>query len=560
MKLLAVPSALSNFVLSLFIFPGFLAVLITIPRSDQSVLASPQWWYTAVLSQVAFTLAVILTRRFVHSISAFIIVVIFAGTLRGSIIVASMQFFDLESRGTPITRVASSILVSVFWIGLISLVVRWFKSFAVEYQQLLETEVNTSKSTKNSEVIDENALNSWLELRNSLSELNSETKNILVADTATEMQRAAAVIRESIDSRFRPASHELLAVAVPAAPRLTLRNILRLTFDPWHPPVVRTWIPAIVVVAVGSIVRTGWDVGATYTTLYAITLILCLAASIALSKKIRGTTLVITPLLCVLTAMPLALAWVVGDLIFSTPPDYAGAAIISIQTPVTVIGIALINRLDRERKQALDLLRTHIDMGVIEELASRMLGANQVSELGVFLHNSLQSELLALSILLSDAAKSADPEVMNKTKGIVLSRLAIAQESNTKTSPWSCLTKGAPNFMDICQAWEGIATIRIELPQRSIDPRRAATLYRIIEEGVANAIRHGNADVITVVAEFHTDGLRVTISDNGRGHQELRTQTPQSTGAGSRWFTQISHSTWTREHDEEGTILRINLA
>ena len=55
------------------------------------------------------------------------------------------------------------------------------------------------------------------------------------------------------------------------------------------------------------------------------------------------------------------------------------------------------------------------------------------------------------------------------------------------------------------------------LPVLVPTPAKAAHLYRIVQEGVSNAIRHGKATQITILLEDTDTGLHLRISDNGRG-------------------------------------------
>lgn len=64
--------------------------------------------------------------------------------------------------------------------------------------------------------------------------------------------------------------------------------------------------------------------------------------------------------------------------------------------------------------------------------------------------------------------------------------------------------------------------IRFELdirPGLAPDRRQEEAAYRIVQEAVSNAVRHGHPDTIKVVVRSDVDGLAVSVEDNGGGLQ-----------------------------------------
>ena len=49
-----------------------------------------------------------------------------------------------------------------------------------------------------------------------------------------------------------------------------------------------------------------------------------------------------------------------------------------------------------------------------------------------------------------------------------------------------------------------------------------STIYRIVQEGITNAIRHGNASEIAIHLSSDGSKVAVTISDNGSGAGEIK--------------------------------------
>lgn len=63
---------------------------------------------------------------------------------------------------------------------------------------------------------------------------------------------------------------------------------------------------------------------------------------------------------------------------------------------------------------------------------------------------------------------------------------------------------------------------QIDPATNETSPLIATAAYRIVVEAVRNAIRHGKASEITVLAEQHDAGIRILIQDNGCGFDPTR--------------------------------------
>ena len=49
------------------------------------------------------------------------------------------------------------------------------------------------------------------------------------------------------------------------------------------------------------------------------------------------------------------------------------------------------------------------------------------------------------------------------------------------------------------------------------NPEQIIHVYRIVQEAVSNAVRHGNASVVAITVRRASDGLEILIEDNGKG-------------------------------------------
>ena len=51
----------------------------------------------------------------------------------------------------------------------------------------------------------------------------------------------------------------------------------------------------------------------------------------------------------------------------------------------------------------------------------------------------------------------------------------------------------------------------------TVDETTALTAYRVVQEGLTNALRHSDATLIAVMVALDADVLRIDVEDNGRG-------------------------------------------
>lgn len=59
---------------------------------------------------------------------------------------------------------------------------------------------------------------------------------------------------------------------------------------------------------------------------------------------------------------------------------------------------------------------------------------------------------------------------------------------------------------------------------QALDEGRETILYRIIQESIANAVRHGNPSTISVAMNYQPENLDVIIEDNGKGFDHAATR------------------------------------
>lgn len=84
-----------------------------------------------------------------------------------------------------------------------------------------------------------------------------------------------------------------------------------------------------------------------------------------------------------------------------------------------------------------------------------------------------------------------------------------------------------PRFRRLCAIFSDYTGMRVNVQAedtlRILDDGVGENLYRILQEALTNAFRHGHADFVDVAVGLHEGHLIVRVSDNGRGCEQVHT-------------------------------------
>jgi signal transduction histidine kinase len=160
--------------------------------------------------------------------------------------------------------------------------------------------------------------------------------------------------------------------------------------------------------------------------------------------------------------------------------------------------------------------------------------AQRHAGLAQYLHGEVQAGLTASSILLKGAADSGDFE---------LAREALDRASGLLNQDLSSIsyTRMAPlelKIDKIIKSWDGIAEISVDLPpQDQLKDYVFRNAVQLIEESIANAIRHAKSDVIKISGILRSEVLTITVISNG----EMRVK--NKAGLGTQLYDELA-SEW----------------
>lgn len=195
-------------------------------------------------------------------------------------------------------------------------------------------------------------------------------------------------------------------------------------------------------------------------------------------------------------------------------------------------------------------LKLDIDSRVPEQVNNQ----DQQSGKGVaaFLHNSVQSELLALSYQLEELSKNPDSKEAKAT----LERLASSLTAQIGKNFEDFNEKPTERLSTLVSAWSGIALIEFRSDPGVLSGfNRAHDVVQVIEESITNAVRAANATIIQISWE-RTGSLNLRLEVKDNGHVDHF----GATGLGTQWLDEIAYGRWSRKPIDGQTTLVVNFS
>ena len=194
----------------------------------------------------------------------------------------------------------------------------------------------------------------------------------------------------------------------------------------------------------------------------------------------------------------------------------------------TVSGYVLVRE---QRQEVLASLESHI-LGERYDTPLMQSGdAQHKSDLANYLHGEIQAGLTASSLLLQQAAKSGDSDLAQEA----LERASGLLNQDLTNITFTRMAAPALKIQKITDAWKGIADISVALP--SFELLGETTLrnsVQLIEEAIANSIRHAKASDIKISGVLKDDVLTISIVSNGNPIAKGRA------GLGTKMFNELT--------------------
>jgi signal transduction histidine kinase len=179
----------------------------------------------------------------------------------------------------------------------------------------------------------------------------------------------------------------------------------------------------------------------------------------------------------------------------------------------------------------------------LEEIRSYRELALKDRQLAQFLHGHLQAKLNGVA-----------SKIESRTMAVEIARDLDEVESVLNQALEEFGKQHATSIEEVVEAlqtdWGGLANLSFEIAPLISESKELETIREVINEGIANAVRHGFATEVSITV---ADGSKIVIIDNGTGPRDGKA------GLGSAYFSSASTS-WSLQATPAGAKLTVNLS
>ena len=196
---------------------------------------------------------------------------------------------------------------------------------------------------------------------------------------------------------------------------------------------------------------------------------------------------------------------------------------------------------------SLELGAERVWLGVVQDITERKELEHEIIEIanreqqriGSDLHDGLGQELTGVALMLRSLSvkiRKSEPaftpdvdEIVVLVNHTIESTRALARGLSPVSLDRGGLVHALRGLASRAREMYGVdVRLRIRIwPQLTLDEPTANHLYRIAQEAVTNAVRHGRASTISVQLVVEERNVRLTISDNGVGLPPEASDEPQ---------------------------------
>lgn len=214
---------------------------------------------------------------------------------------------------------------------------------------------------------------------------------------------------------------------------------------------------------------------------------------------------------------------------------------------IVIIGTSALGNGRADHLATLEAARSSLEQDRWELQTQRRATQQLLTQAARDLHGGMQTRLTAAALALKRADELGDSHAID---------VALVQAREALTAPLPGHPAAAPScdegdgaitaeIAEVTRPWSGLCEITVTIEPEGAVHARARAAALVVEEAVANAIRHGDAEHIEVKIQVTGPGLRITVNDDGDSSES------HPAGLGSALFDEVTER-WSRTSNPSG--------
>jgi hypothetical protein len=474
------------------------------------------------------------------------LILILLGVFRGVAIYLGTDIFELQQSVNLFSKILASVSSTLFWIYLLASFENALTDFRETIKDIWRRTIflaSLEKHGNQSVYVSEEVLAEYNTLVDSLQGIIS-VKEDQVQDKSYFLSLSSQ-LREVIEESVRPLSHRIWLKNNTLIPRLNVVKYVVFTTN----NLAKTLLSSGIALALISSFNLNTQFGIT-RSLSSVAIVL----GVFFSLHFAGKKLLVPFFTTILGKIFIVFApgvfisillYGANRFIFVDDLGAWNAFYLLLTPPIQImVGSAISVRndlvsLERELNSKLEkvVLREGSRSGLLD------------AEFASYLHNSVQSELMALSYQL----ERDEPDEKLEEKKEALARLHSRLKKGVEDDFNDFFESAVDRVSRLESAWRGIAQVEISIPVEILQREGVGFLVvQVIEESILNAVRFCKARKVSAyVEDLQASSFTLVVTNDGTPPSET------GNGLGTKWLDAQFPEKWHREDSVDGSSLFI---
>jgi signal transduction histidine kinase len=504
------------------------------------------WSLIAFISHVAIapfvSLAIAFSGQF-NNWRADLLALVGLGIIRGLVINLCVDKFDLVLTMTEGYKVFNSAIALPQWFIGLGVFIESRRAYQREFQALFAKAMRKEQETQERHSLlpqgDSSAEELIARLQFIASNLANDINTLLKRpDALKDYSLEASKIQHLIDDDLRPVSAELWQSNPVSTPKISFRALVQISLFGQRLRVMLVVLASIPYLFVGLNGVYGLELALSQSLIVtSLDLAMFGFAELLFYLNVLNRAKTNVFVIALTSVFPLFIQ-------LNLPEKYSlssnSVTIVLYQCFLAVTYVAMLlafnsyKVINEQRNEVIASLERHLS----GEKYSATLNAGRKSarnaDIAQYLHGEIQAGLTASSLLLQQAARSGDSDLANEA----LQRAAGLLDQDHTNISYTRMATPEVKLEKIIAGWKGIADVSIALPPSAqLDETVMRNAVALIEEAIANSIRHSHATEIKVSSILKQDLLTINIISNGDSMVKGKA------GLGTKLFNDLS-SEW----------------